>query len=117
MKKIIALLFVITMTACQSQDCKDLPNQFNNYRHALNEVKSANFTIEDTVNTSRSSIIENAEYFSCNSKIGYLIIKIRNTEYIYQNVPISVWGKFKKTDSFGRFYNRYIKGNYPLKLL
>jgi len=115
MKKItLLLLLLITITSCSSQDCKELPSSYNSYKDALTEIKSSDFKLEDSVNTSKSSVIESAQYFSCDGNNGYLIIEIRNTEYIYQNVPISVWRNFKNANSYGRFYNSTIKDNYKL---
>lgn len=121
MKRAIVYFLVIgvliNFTSCNSQNCEDLPINFSSYKKAVNEVKSTKFTLSDNINTSRSSVIENADYYSCDGKIGYLIIEIRNTEYIYQNVPISVWQEFKTADSFGSFYNSNIKRRYFLNLL
>jgi hypothetical protein len=111
---LIVLIISFTVSSCNSQDCKELPSSFDSYKHALSEVKSTDFKLEDSVNTSRSSVIESANFFSCDGNNGYLIIEIRNTEYIYQNVPIAVWESFKNVDSFGRFYNRKINGSYKL---
>lgn len=120
MKKLIQYLFVIgvllTLISCNTISCNELPTTFNNYEQALSEIKTTDFPFEDSVDTSRSSFIKSASFYSCDSKVGYLIIGIRNTEYIYQNVPISVWEEFKEAESFGRFYNENIKGNYQLIL-
>jgi len=105
-----------TISSCSGQDCKDLPSQFSSYSQAVNEVKSTNFTIEENVKTNISSWIKNISFYSCDSKIGFLLVETKSEEYIYQNVPISVWEQFKKADSFGTFYNRYIKGNYHLEM-
>ena len=112
----LALGVLINITSCNSQNCNDSPSKFNSYEQAISKIKSTKFTLSDNVNTSRSSVIENADYYSCDGKIGYLIIEIRNTEYIYQNVPISVWQEFKTADSFGSFYNRNIKNMYNLNI-
>lgn len=100
--------------SCNSQSCKDLPEQFNSYNHANKEIKSTNFKIEESLDTSRSSFIEGASYYSCDGNTGFLLIEIRNTEYIYQNVPLSVWKNFKSAESLGRFYGRNIKGSYRM---
>lgn len=118
MKKLIHYLLItgvlINFMSCNSQSCNDLPTQFNSYQQAKKEIKSANFKIEENINTSRSTFVEGASYYSCDGQIGYLLIKIRNTEYIHQNVPITLWKNFKQADSFGKFYNLNIKGNYNL---
>lgn len=111
---IIALGIILTLNCCSAQSCNDLPTQFNSYQQANKDIKSANFKIEENINTSRSTFVEGASYYSCDGKIGYLLINIRNTEYIHQNVPITLWKNFKQADSFGKFYNFNIKGNYNL---
>jgi len=118
MKRIASILIalLVTISSCNSQSCNELPKQFTSYQEAVSKIKSADFTFEDSVNTSRSSLIKSATFYSCDSNVGFLLVKIKSTEYIYQNVPISVWYNFKKADSFGRFYNSNIKGNYPTKI-
>ncbi len=120
MKKLIHYLLItgvlINFTSCNSQSCNDLPPQFNSYQQANKEIKSANFTIEESIDTSISTFIEGATYYSCDGETGFLVIEIKNTEYIHQNVPITLWRNFKQADSFGRFYNSNIKGNYPTKI-
>ena len=121
MKKLIQYLFLIgillTLISCNNLSCNELPTPFNNYEQALSEIKTTEFSFEDSLDTSRSSFIESASFYSCDSKVGYLIIGIRNTEYIYQNVPISVWEEFKEADSFGSFYNSNIKDNWRLGVI
>ena len=58
---------------------------------------------------------------SCFSKIGYseafetLVVTFRDSgkTYCYTNFPSSAWAAFRSADSLGRYYNTYIKGNYP----
>ena len=56
------------------------------------------------------------EYYSCDSKTGYLLITTAKKTYAYDNVPIEIWNKFKNADSFGKFYLSNIKGRYRLYL-
>jgi hypothetical protein len=114
---LILLLLSFTIASCSSQDCKDLPSQFSSFSQAVNKVKSANFTIKEKVKTTKSSWIKSISFYSCNSEKGFLLVETQSEEYIYQNVPISVWEQFKEADSFGTFYNKFIKENYLLKLI
>jgi len=99
-----------------SQNCKTLPIEFDSYEQAIRLVKSSTFKIEESLNTSKSSWIRGASYFSCDRKTGFLIFKTDDREYIHQNVPIDIWNGFKNASSFGSYYNRYIKGRYQLSL-
>ena len=110
------VVFLFVLYSCRSQDCNQLPSSFKSYKEAVNKVKSSNFIIEEDLNTSKSSWIRGASYYSCDKVKGYLIIETDSREYIHQNVPIEVWKRFKKATSFGRFYNTNIKGNYRLEI-
>ncbi len=99
-----------------SQDCKTLPDIYGSYSKAIRKVERASFNYTDEVDTSKSSWIREANYYSCDKTTGYLIIETDSQSYIYQDVPISVWNEFKQATSFGRNYNSHIKGNYKLNL-
>ena len=97
-------------------DCAQLPNNFSSYDQAIHLVRSSSFKISETVNTSRSSWVRGAEYYSCDGYTGYFIIETSNRIYIHANMPISVWRQFKNARSFGSFYDYDIKGRYRLYL-
>jgi hypothetical protein len=89
---------------------------FNSYEEAIVWVRSTNSLIKDSVDTSKSSWIRSAEYYSDGLGIGFLILNMKGKEYIWEGVPLNVWKGFKKADSFGKYYHRYIKGNYYMEL-
>ena len=104
------------MFSCNAQDCKDLSTNFKSYSEAINKVENTDFELEESIDTSSSSWVSSADYYSCDSKKGYLLIGTSSRTYIHKNVPVSVWNSFKKASSFGSFYNRSIKGKYNLSL-
>ena len=119
MEKNIFRVFIISLFLMSFQggkDCTKLPNIFSNYQQACTLVKSSVFRLHENVDTSNSSWIRAANYYSCDSKTGFLIIKADQTEYIHQNVPINVWYAFKNASSFGSYYSSNIKGRYAIKL-
>ena len=104
-------------TACsQKTNCELLPKQFSNYQEAAKKIKSASFKINEEANTSKSSWINSASYFSCDGNTGYFIFVAKGKEYIHIGVPYSVWSVFKSAESFGSFYNKNIKHKYHLYL-
>lgn len=110
---ITALLYY----GCETQDCKELPETFQSYLEAEKEIERSSFKIKEQLDTSRSSWISDAKYYSCNGEYGYLSISTEdNNIYIHTNVPIGIWSGFKKAESFGRYYNRNLKNNYGIKL-
>ena len=115
MKKTIPLFLFIFSTllySCSNQNCNKLPANFSSYEEALTQIESSSFKIEESVNTSKSSWIRSASYYSCDGKKGYLLIETDSKTYIHKNIPLSVWEGFKEADSFGRFYSLKIKGVY-----
>lgn len=97
-------------------DCNNLPTKYSSYDEAIQLITTTTFKINESVNTSRSSWIRGANYYSCDGLYGFLIIKTDRNDYIHSNVPISVWEGFKNANSFGSYYDHYIKFQYRFKL-
>ncbi len=117
MKKLLIYgLFLICIAACTAQDCNTLPTTFNSYNAAMAAVKAATFSLSESVNTAKSSWIRGANYYSCNRKVGYFILKTDKQSYIYANMPINIWNGFKNASSFGSYYNDKIIDRYELIL-
>ena len=110
------LFFHLLLNSCSGQDCKQMPNHFNSYNEAISFVKKATFKFKDFANTSESSWIRSASFFSCDGENGYFILRTDRQEYLHSGVPISVWRGFKTALSFGSFYDRNIKGRYRFNL-
>ncbi len=92
--------------------CKDLSTQFQTYEEALLRIKQSNFQIKDAVITSKSSWIRGASYYSCDGQTGYFVILTDQNNFLFQNMPITIWEGFKDTNSFGEYYNAYIRDRY-----
>ncbi len=116
MKKLLFILLFIGITSCNSQNCEDISTTFTTYKEIISVIDTTNFTLEDDVNTSKSSWIRNANYYSCDNKIGFFVLKTNKKNYVFEKVPVSIWKQFKNADSFGRFYNSNIKNKYHLYL-
>ena len=115
MRKIIFIFFLF-ITSCSKKNCSEINSNFTSYNNAIEVVQNSSFAIEEKVNTD-SSWIDSIEYYSCDEASGYLIVNTKKGKsYIHENVPIQVWIEFKNADSFGRFYNQNIKGNYYLEI-
>lgn len=113
---IFYILFCISLAACGQTDCNKLKANFSSYSEAVSKIKSTKFTLTDNVNTSSSSWVRGASYYSCDKKIGYFIIKTDKRNYIYKDLPINIWNGFKNASSFGSYYDRNIKNRYQLYL-
>ncbi len=114
-RKIVVFSFLI-LISCKENNCSEINPNFTSYKYAIEVVQNSSFAIEEKVNTD-SSWIDSIEYYSCDEASGYLVINTKKGgSYIHENMPIHVWNEFKNADSFGKFYNQNIKGNYYLDI-
>ncbi|HEV8503963.1 MAG TPA: KTSC domain-containing protein [Chitinophagaceae bacterium] len=110
------MLFQVIAISSIAQNCKILPAHFYSYEQAISWVKNASFKIKEDVNTSKSSWIRSASYYSCDGKVGYFIFSTDSKEYIHEGIPVEIWNKFKNADSFGSYYDHYIRKKYRFYL-
>jgi hypothetical protein len=111
---LIQILLLVSLCSCQGQKCNDLPQEFESFYTAKIKILNTEFEVEDTFDTSRSSWIKSAHYYTCNRKTGFLIISTKTDSYIHQEVPLELWRKLKEASSIGSFYNMNILNNYQL---
>ncbi len=113
---ILALLIFLSCTKERQNisDCSEINTSFKTYNEAKNTIESITFKFVDDVDTSRSSWIRSANYYSCDGKTGYFIYTTKKKKYIHENLPLVVWDDFKNAESFGKFYNKHIKHRYRL---
>ncbi|WP_282112335.1 KTSC domain-containing protein [Maribacter stanieri] len=116
LKLILQIFTLIIFIACQSNDCIQLPSSFQSHEQGVSKVMGSSFTLTDQVNTSKSSWIRGARYYSCDSNTGFLVLMTDSSNYIHQAVPLSIWEGFKNAGSFGSYYNQNLKGRYQLRI-
>lgn len=63
--------------------------------------------------TEKSSFIRGAWYDAPNR---YFLIDLEGTLYRYCRFPRRVWEEFKRTASYGQYYNAQINGSYDCRL-
>ena len=77
------------------QNCNSVPKHFSSYESAIAYIKKAEFKFKDEVNTSKSSWIRSASFYSCDGKTGYFIFGTDTKEYIHVGMPIDIWTELK----------------------
>ena len=116
MKIIFFVLITLVSLSAYCQDCRDLPNRFASYVQAKSLIKNSIFKITECVNTSKSSWVKSAHYYSCTGRTGFFIIEAKGRSFIHANMPFTIWQQFKRASSFGSFYDHNIKSKYKLYL-
>ncbi len=117
MKQYIFIAIILFLITGCKEKCQKTNYKFSNYGEVIHLIEKTDFTFSDKCNTKKSSWIVSAEYYSCDSKKGFFILKTKKGAiYIHQNLPKNLWYQFKSTKSFGKFYNKKIKNKYQLIL-
>lgn len=73
-------------TSCDSLVIQDL-----SLEQAINLIRDTNFRIRQSFKLTRQQGFKGGEYFSCDGKIGFLIIKYPETEFLFQDVKKEIW--------------------------
>lgn len=116
MRRILPVILFL-LTGCVGTDCSELPSSFASFKEAEDLIEQSRFALADDLNTSRSSWIRGARYYSCDRQTGFFVLVTDNEEYLYQNLPIQIWTEFKAAGSLGAYYNARIKHRYPLMMV
>lgn len=116
MKYFPTLFLIFLCVSCHFQNCDSLPAHYSSYNQAMNIVRHTHFRIHETCNTSTSSWIRGAEYYSCDGQTGYFLFKTDKKWYIHSGVPISVWKGFEDASSRGSYYDHHIRYRYRFNL-
>lgn len=110
------IFFTINAFAQSHKSCEKLPASFPSYESAKQQIRGAQFKINETIDTRKSSWIRGLSYLSCDGKSGFMIMKTDSKSYIHQYVPLEIWNELKNAESFGAYYNENIKHRYRISI-
>lgn len=103
MIKLIPLLLITTLLSAQNL-------VHIKYRPDPVDIDNGYFKC---IETEKSSFIQGACYDNTNK---YMIINLKGTNYHYCSLDVGTWQGFKVASSFGRYYHRYIKGEFDCRV-
>ena len=89
----VLVLVLAVLSSTVYSGAIDRPD-FTSYEKAIIWVRSNDNLTKDSVDTSKSSWIRAAEYYTDSSGYGFLILNMKGKEYIWEDVPIEVWTGF-----------------------
>ena len=115
-KNFLFCLLILPYYTFAQIDCSKLSTTFSTYEEAENRIRVSRFTLVDKANTAKSSWIRGASFYSCNKRVGFLILTTYKGNFIYKNLPIVIWYRFKSASSLGSYYTHNIRNRYQLYL-
>lgn len=81
--------------------------------HIVNQILTSHYAVAPAarVSRSRSSVIANVDYSAIRQD---LVVTFQSgRQYVYQGVPEYQANALAASDSWGRYFNRHIRGRYP----
>jgi hypothetical protein len=121
MKRIISLLWVLTLlTGCDNsyQETNTYEETETQAYHQYVDIKYRDDDVDigsdnfEELDASKSSFVRGAWYDDDND---YMVMNLDGIYYHYCGMTGSTWSSFKRADSFGSYYNKYIKSNYDCR--
>jgi hypothetical protein len=67
----------------------------------------------DCQDVTRSSLVNRVCY---DKHEQYMIIKLRDTDYHYCEIPAGIVSELRSAESIGRYYNTFIRGNFDCRI-
>ena len=106
------LVCLFYFSACMPTNCSKLDAGNLGADEMVFEIEEIDFGYHDIADTSESSWIRAAKYYSCDGEFGYFMLETDDKVYLHKDVPLRLWHGFKRANSYGRFYNDQLKGKY-----
>jgi len=97
----------------QNTTCDSLPEIFQNKAIALDQIRAAKFRFTQQFEIVRPSGFQGANYYSCDGKNGFLLVKNDNQNIIFKDVPTKIWEEFIQSNNMEGYFLKKIKQQYP----
>lgn len=98
----------------QSTNCDSLNLNAIFIDEAISIIEQTTFRYQQQFKISRTYGVMNARFYSCDGKLGYLIMNVDKKDFIYFDIPEPVWTDFISSADINGYYDDEIKGNYEV---
>ena len=101
---LILMLMIICINICPAQEvehnylvgpqsttCDSLKMHDLSIDQCIEQIRKSNFRFDQTFRLTRKKGLQQGEFYSCDGKVGFLIIKFNDEEQLYQNVEKTSW--------------------------
>ena len=96
----------------QKTTCDSLDIQNGEPLKILQKIKDATWRYTQSIHLNRPYGFRHADFYSCDVQSGFLVIEIDDKNYIYEDVPVTLWEEFSKTIDPDGFIDDKIKGKF-----
>lgn len=111
---LLGLIFTGLYLNAQINGCLHTKTNWDSAKDAIVAIENTSFRTSEAITDIHDSWLKSANYYSCNSDFGFLIVRGEKKTFVHQNVPVDVWLSLKSANSKGGYYNFYVKNKYKL---
>jgi hypothetical protein len=98
----------------QSTDCDSLYVLSSPIDEAIENIERSTFRFQQQFKISRTYGVMNARYYSCDGEKGFLIINVDRKDFVYMDVPKSIWDNLITSPDINTFYVSEIEESYDV---
>ncbi|MEO1054572.1 MAG: hypothetical protein AAFX87_28330 [Bacteroidota bacterium] len=97
-------------------NCDELPDSFANADEAVSLIEKGKYRYQQDFKISRVTGFQGGSFYSCDNKVGYLIVSVSNKKTAFKDIPKAVWQSFMNSMDPQSFYEMKILSQYdPIK--
>lgn len=110
-----AALFMLPSCASY-HSCHSFPKAFKTIEEAEIRLNAAECeSLYDSASFSHGNL-RHAAFYTCDKKMGYLILKWPNKKELYRNIPLQYWKNMRHSKSFESYFKQNVQFRFPLYL-
>jgi hypothetical protein len=98
------------------QSCHSFPKAFKTVEEAeyrLNTTECESFYDSTSFGLGN---LKHAAFYTCDKKLGYLILTWQGKKQVYRNLPLQYWKNMRKANSFEAYFRQNVQFRFPVYL-
>jgi hypothetical protein len=73
-------------------------------KESIKKIRNVKFRFDQNFRLTRTHGLQAGEYFSCDNKVGYMIIKHDGNEHLYESIDKEIWRELISSSDPEGFY-------------
>lgn len=120
MKTFLPILFLILLfsgiSCTATHPCHYFPKAFKTVEEAEHRLNTPECeALVDSVSF-RQGQLRHAAFYSCDKKMGYLLLRFSDRKQVYRNIPQQYWRNMRKAKSFESYFRLNVEHRFPVYL-
>ena len=113
---LVSLCFIGIYLNADTDSCSNQSFIWTSENEALKVLEQMKFKSTESILNEGDNWVQSAQFYTCNSQSGFLIVKTANSSKVHQGVPASLWEELKDAKCKSGFYSMNIKNKFKIDL-